>query len=61
MDNPIQLNMNHVNAQQARRIIDRLVGYKLSPLLWNNIALDFAWANFGILESTWQAGLSFKF
>ena len=30
-------------------------------VLWNNIALDFAWANYGILESTWQAGLSFKF
>ena len=28
---------------------------------WNNIALDFAYADYAILESTWQAGLSFKF
>ena len=30
-------------------------------LLWKNIALDFAWADYSILESTWQAGISFKF
>ena len=30
-------------------------------VLWNNIALDFAYADYAILESTWQAGLSFKF
>ncbi len=34
MRNATQLNMNLVNAQQARRIIDRLVGFKVSPFLW---------------------------
>ncbi len=37
VQNPGQIDINKVEAQQARRILDRLVGYKLSPFLWQKI------------------------
>jgi len=48
---PMKVDLNEVNAQQARSVIDLLVGYKLSPCLWANIKTDVKGLSAGRVQS----------
>lgn len=49
LDNPSELRINLVKAQQARRILDRIVGYELSPLLWKKTGKN--WLSAGRVQT----------
>ena len=51
LESPKKINMNEVNAQQARRIIDRLIGFKLSPCLWKHINTSESGLSAGRVQS----------
>ena len=51
LKHPRKINMNEVNSQQARRIIDRLIGFKLSPCLWKNIQTTIKGLSAGRVQS----------
>ena len=51
LKNPKKIDINYVNSQQARRIIDRLIGFKLSPCLWKHIDTDEVGLSAGRVQS----------
>ena len=51
LKNPMKVDLNEVNAQQARAVIDLLVGYKLSPCLWAHIKTEQKGLSAGRVQS----------
>jgi len=51
LENPINLNLHSVNAQRARQLIDLMIGFKLSPLLWKHIKTDIKGLSAGRVQS----------
>ena len=58
LKHPSSLNENLVNAQQARRVMDRVVGYELSPILWKRKSRTSSTTRRSSMESTWAVLLS---
>tara|TARA_R110002074_G_scaffold35018_3_gene95830 strand:+ start:55 stop:2103 length:2049 start_codon:yes stop_codon:yes gene_type:complete len=51
LENPINLNLNSVNAQRTRQLIDLMIGFKLSPLLWKHIKTHVKGLSAGRVQS----------
>ncbi len=59
-EKPGELNIDRVNAQQARRFMDRVVGYMVSPLLWKKLPAVFLPGACSPLRSAWWWSVSVK-
>lgn len=57
---PGELNIDRVNAQQARRFMDRVVGYMVSPLLWKKSLVDYLRAEYNLLLYAYWLNVSVK-
>lgn len=57
-EQPGELNINRVNAQQARRFMDRVVGYMVSPLLWKRSPVVCRQVAFSLSRSVWSLSAS---
>lgn len=59
-EKPGELNIDRVNAQQARRFMDRVVGYMVSPLLWKKSPVVFLPGAYSLSRSAWWWSVSVK-